>query len=214
LTAPPPRERDAGLERLTFLVDGVYAIAMTLLAVELRLPEAAAHAEGRALLDALLAAWPRVLGFATSFTVIALFWSGHHRIVRVFRRADGVLVWLSLLHLGGIAFLPFPTAVAGEHPGDAVAAGFYFATLLAVGLASSAIWFYASAGRRLLVPGLSEAAVWRFHLVNLAAPLSSLLLLGLVVAGVGQVVNPLLLGWLLALGYIVLALFEWGVQDG
>jgi uncharacterized membrane protein len=77
--ATPTSERDPRLERLLFLSDGVYAIALTLLAVELVLPESAADLHGGALLDSLLESWPRVLAFLISFTVIANFWVGHNR---------------------------------------------------------------------------------------------------------------------------------------
>ncbi|MBA2714971.1 MAG: DUF1211 domain-containing protein [Rubrobacteraceae bacterium] len=79
-----PSGRDPRLERLLFLSDGVYAIALTLLAVELVLPEAAANLHDRALLGSLLESWPRVLAFLTSFTVIANFWVGHNVVRRTY----------------------------------------------------------------------------------------------------------------------------------
>ena len=63
--------RDSRLERLLFLSDGVYAIALTLLAVELVLPESAVDLHGRDLLESLLGSWPKVLAFLTSFTITA-----------------------------------------------------------------------------------------------------------------------------------------------
>jgi uncharacterized membrane protein len=67
----PEPELDLRLHRLLFFSDGVYAIAVTLLAVELVLPEAASELSGRDLLDSLLKSWPRVLAFLTSFLFIA-----------------------------------------------------------------------------------------------------------------------------------------------
>jgi uncharacterized membrane protein len=209
LTAPPPGERDAGLERLTFLVDGVYAIALTLLAIELRLPEAVAHAEGRALRDALLDAWPRVLGFATSFALIAIFWSVQHRLFQLIRRADSRLVWLTLLQLACIAFLPFPTAIISEHPGDAVAGTFYFGAVMAASLASVLFWWYASAGRRLVDRGLSARVIWHYRLLILGGVAAPLLMFGLLALGVARLVSPLLLGALVTLAYIALGLVDW-----
>ena len=207
--AAPSRERDAGLERLTFLVDGVYAIALTLLAVELRLPEMAAHAEGRAVLDALLAAWPRVLGFANSFALIAIYWSAHVSTFHFVRRADSRLVWFSLLKLACVAFLPFPTAIISEHPGDAVAAIFYFGSVSATSLASVLFWWYASAGHRLVDRGLSPRLIRHYRLLILGGVLAPLLMFGLLALGVQRLVSPLLLGSLVTLTYIALGLFDW-----
>ena len=74
----PEAELDLRLHRLLFFSDGVHAIALTLLAVELGLPEAAAELHGRHLLDSLLESWPKVLAFLTSFVFIANFWAAHN----------------------------------------------------------------------------------------------------------------------------------------
>jgi TMEM175 potassium channel family protein len=85
------------------------------------LPEAAAELHGRELLGSLLERWPRALAFLTSFTVIANFWVGHNALFRRVGRFDGGLMWLALLQLLCVAFIPFPTSVIGAHVGDAVA---------------------------------------------------------------------------------------------
>jgi uncharacterized membrane protein len=126
--APPMSERDPRLERVIFLSDGVYAIGLTLLAVELVLLEAAADLHDYALLDSLLDFWSKVLAFLTSFTVIANFWVGHNVFFQHIRRFDGGLMWLALLQLLCVAFIPFPTSVIGGYIGDPVAQQFYFAT--------------------------------------------------------------------------------------
>jgi uncharacterized membrane protein len=101
-------ELDLRLHRLLLFSDGVYAIAVTLLAVELVLPEAAAELHGRDLLDSLLESWPRVLAFLTSFLFIANFWAGHNVLFHRVRRFDGALMWLTILQLLCVASLPFP----------------------------------------------------------------------------------------------------------
>jgi uncharacterized membrane protein len=95
----PEAELDLRLHRLLFFSDGVYAIAVTLLAVELVLPEAAADLQGDALLRSLLESWPRVLAFITSFVFIANFWVGHNMLFYRLRRFDGGLMWLALVQL-------------------------------------------------------------------------------------------------------------------
>jgi len=126
---PERGPRDVRLERLVFLVDGIYAIAMTLLAVELILPESSAELVGDALLHSLWDGRYRVLAYVTSFLFIANFWVGTLMIVRHIRRFDGRMLWIILLHMLLIAFIPYPTSVIGQHPNDQVAQVFYFATL-------------------------------------------------------------------------------------
>jgi uncharacterized membrane protein len=133
-------ERDPRLDRLFALTDGVHAIALTLLAIELAFPESSEHLHGEALLESILGTWPKVLSFLTSFTLIAIFWHGNHRAFHYLRRFDGRrLAYLMLLQLLCIAFIPFPTAVVGEHVSDPVAQEFYFSAILVTGLATMAL---------------------------------------------------------------------------
>ena len=123
------------LERLTFFSDAVFAIAMTLLVIEVRLPELHA-ATNRALAQALLDLLPNYIGFIISFLVIGRFWTGHHRLMGMIDTADPALVRANLLLLMAIAFMPFPTAVLSDYSLLRVAIGFYTAYLLLVGLAN------------------------------------------------------------------------------
>ena len=112
----PPDPNDAyhhSLQRLTILTDGVFAIAMTLLAIELALPESAQHLRRYDLLRALLATWPHVFAYVQSFSILALFWLVNHRLHRVLWRVDQPYLLLHLLFLLFIAFQPYPTSVLG-----------------------------------------------------------------------------------------------------
>src|SRR5215469_16375933 len=103
---------DQGMGRILALSDGVFAIAMTLLILQIAIPATAG--DGR-LSRALLALWPRYLAYLLSFLVIARFWVIHHQAFRLIARFDTALVWLNLLLLLFVAFLPFPTSVLGQH---------------------------------------------------------------------------------------------------
>ena len=205
----PFPERDSRLDRLLALADGVFAISLTLLAIELTLPEAAADFHGEALLSALLEAWPKLLSYVTSFTMIAVFWQAHHRLFLQVRRFDGVLLWLVFLQLASIAFLPFPTAVVGAHVGDTVAEEFYYGSLLLTSLDWAALRWYATAGYRLVSLELSPHDLRRYLRISLVAPVTLLILMGLIPAGLGQLIEPLLLGYLLALFYVVFSMLDW-----
>ncbi len=123
----------AKLERLTFFSDAVFAIAMTLLVIEVRLPELHA-ATDRSLAQGLMDLLPNYIGFVISFLVIGRFWAGHHRLMAMIDIADPALVRVNLLLLMAIAFMPFPTAILSDYSLLRVAIGFYTAYLLVVGL--------------------------------------------------------------------------------
>jgi uncharacterized membrane protein len=205
----PSSDRDSRLDRLLALADGVFAIALTLLAVELTLPEAAANLHGQALLTTLLGLWPKLLSYVTSFTMIAVFWQAHHRLFLQVRRFDGVLLWLVFLQLSSIAFLPFPTAVVGAHVGDPVAEEFYFGSLLLISLDWSVLRWYATAGYRLVSLELSPHDLRRYLRISLVAPVTFLMIMGLITVGLGQLIEPLLLGYLVALFYVVFSILDW-----
>lgn len=206
-------ERGLRLERLIFLSDGVYAIALTLLAVELVLLESAVDLHGRDLLKSLLESWPKVLAFLTSFTIIANFWVGHNALFQHLRRLDGGLMWLALFQLLCIAFIPFPTSVIGSHIAEPVAQQFYFATLLLTGLVMAALWWYMTSHRQLLEPDLSPGFIRRTHVISLSVPATMLVLMALVTVGIGRLVNPLLLFAFVTFCFIVLGVLEWREYD-
>jgi len=136
-------------DRVVFFSDAVFAIEITLLIVDLQVPEVAHVESGRQLRDAL----PRIGGFALSFAVIGLFWMGHHRLFRHIKGLNWSLVLLNLLFLGCIAFLPHPTALLSA-AGDQVPATIFYA---AAGLAEAAVWLYEIRVRELALPGISPA---------------------------------------------------------
>src|SRR5215813_10137818 len=106
---------EEGIGRILALSDGVFAIAITLLIIAIGIPATTSDA---GLPEALLGLWPRYLAYVLSFLVIARFWVTHHLAFRLIARYDATLVWLNLLLLMLVAFLPFPTAVLGEHFGS------------------------------------------------------------------------------------------------
>jgi uncharacterized membrane protein len=129
-------------DRVLFFSDAVFAIAITLLVVDLRVPNLPAgliHAG-----DQLRASESRIFGFVLSFAVIGLFWISHHTIFRHITVVDRVLIVINLLLLGMIAFLPYPTALLSATSTDqAPAVIFYAACVAAAGFAQAAIWLYA-----------------------------------------------------------------------
>src|SRR5919108_1729971 len=108
VSAQPTTENDTA--RLEAFSDGVFAIAITLLVLEIRLPEG----EGP-LWNVLGELWPSYLAYVLSFVTIGIMWANHHAIFRLIARASHGLIVANLFLLMTIAFLPFPTGVLAEH---------------------------------------------------------------------------------------------------
>ncbi len=142
-----------GTNRLEAFSDGVFAIAITLLVLEIKVPTSAALGVG------LLHLWPSYLAYAISFIVIGAIWINHHAMFEWIVRVDQKLLLLNTLHLMFIAFLPFPTAVLAEafhaRSGQDVATAFYAGTLTIIGLLVTAMWWYAASRRDLLSDTIS-----------------------------------------------------------
>ncbi len=131
------------VERLTAFTDGVMAIAVTLLVLDIRLPRPAGGLDDATLLADLLAIWPKYFGYALSFVVIGNFWVGHTRRLRTLKSVDGGLLWLNILFLLAIGFMPFVTSVLSENAGR-VATILYAATMIVASLLLTLVWRYAA----------------------------------------------------------------------
>jgi uncharacterized membrane protein len=167
-----PRQEDdeaaeEGIGRILALSDGVFAIAITLLTLEIAVPTTTSDAD---LPKALLALWPRYLAYVVSFVVIARFWATHRLAFRLIARCDSMLVGLNLLLLMFVAFLPFPTSVVGEHAGSPAAAVLYAISVILASIASAAYWWYASGRGGLLGPDVGRAQVRAMRARSLSSP--------------------------------------------
>src|SRR6266700_2287276 len=98
-------EKDSALERLVFFSDAIFAIAITLLALDIRLPSLSPNVTDTDLFNQLLAIGPKYYSFSISFLAIGLYWLGHHRMVQYMARYDAILLLLNFLLLMCIAFI-------------------------------------------------------------------------------------------------------------
>jgi uncharacterized membrane protein len=141
----PGQER--GIARLEAFSDGVFAIAITLLVLDIKVPRGDHN-----LVGALLAQWPTYVGYVGSFVIIGIWWAGHHAMLDLIARADHTLRLINTLHLMCIAFLPFATALLSEYMTEAGApfttsAVVYVGALVLAALTYNATWRYAAANR-------------------------------------------------------------------
>ncbi len=170
---------DLGIERVVFLSDGLFAIALTILVIDLRLPDLPVSAGTSELSSAIGELAPKVFAYALSFAIISLYWVAHLRRFKLIGRADTGLAYLNLLLLAFIALIPFPTSLIGEHGDLPVVVVIYAGTLSAAGIAGFLCWVYALRAQ-LVAPDAPGDAVRSGAARGLAAPivlLGSLLLL-------------------------------------
>jgi uncharacterized membrane protein len=132
-------ERGTATERLVFFSDAVFAIALTLLVIDIRVPLDVDGGSAAVLLDAL----PSIYAYVLSFYVIAVNWMGHHRKFAHIKRFDARLITLNFLLLFVIAFVPFPTSMLAEYPGEVTSVVLYAGVVSALSLLQSLMWGYA-----------------------------------------------------------------------
>ena len=148
--------------RIEAFSDGVFAIAITLLVLGIKVPRTNELGAGGSLGLMLLKQWPHYLAFVTSFITIFAKWVNHHRIFSFIQRTDHPFLYWNGLLLLFITFMPFPTTLLAEyllHP-EAKAAGAVFAgTYTAIAFAFKGLWHHASKNGRLLAENVDEREI-------------------------------------------------------
>ena len=166
-------ETGLSFERVVFFSDAVFAIVITLLVLELKVPHITDHTEP-ALRHALFELLPRVAGFVISFLIIGLMWIEHHRIFRYIADYDLGLLWRNLLLLLCVSFVPFPTALFSENFWSRTAFILYTASFGGVATAKLWIWRHAMAAK-LIKPDITPEFAKRIARRSMAVPLACLL---------------------------------------
>jgi TMEM175 potassium channel family protein len=146
--------------RLEAFSDGVFAIAITLLVLEISVPESAFEDLWKGIADQ----WPSYLAFTTSFITIGGLWLVHHAIFRRLAGADGTVMRLNLLLLMLVSFIPFPSKLVAEAidtttDTERAAVIFFGLVLLAISVTTSALWRYVARHGDLLEPGVTDEEV-------------------------------------------------------
>ncbi|MFF3613122.1 TMEM175 family protein [Streptomyces sp. NPDC002580] len=161
--------------RVEAFSDGVFAIAITLLILEIKVPEAG---ENGGLWHALGEQWPSYAAYVVSFLVIGIMWVNHHQVFGYVVRVDRTLMFLNLLLLMVVAAIPWPTAMVAEYLREGrashVAAAVYSLVMVAMALAFQAVWWHLTRTGRLLDGRVDVEAARRtrvrFALGSLAYP--------------------------------------------
>ena len=167
-------QSERGLSRLDAFSDGVFAIAITLLVLDIKVPRGEHD-----LVAPLLAQWPAYVSYVVSFVIIGIWWASHHGLLGTVERSDHGLLLANTLHLMCIAFLPFSTALLAEYLRESgeqlrTAAVLYVGTLLLAGLTFNLVWHQARRAS-LLRSSLSPPAVARSTRIFAASALAYLI---------------------------------------
>jgi uncharacterized membrane protein len=135
---------EIGKNRIEALSDGIFAIVMTLLILELRIPNLAHNAPNVEVAPALIGLWPKFVSYIVTFISLRFFWVGHHIMYHAIRRADRMLLWLNIFFFMFVSLLPFSTSVLNAFPQAFVAPFFFGANLAIIGWILFFQWQYAN----------------------------------------------------------------------
>jgi len=170
------RARGLPVTRLETLADGVFAIAMTILVLDLRVPEVIGPS---GLFADLAALWPRFATYFISFIVLGIYWFAQHQIFHFLARVNRTLVWLNIVFFMGVALTPFAASLLGRYPDDRVALAFYGLLLALLALLGYLIWWYMTGDRGLVDMELDPKLVRKIRIWFLGGPAATLLAIGL-----------------------------------
>lgn len=167
-------ERKLGVGRLEALTDGVFAIAITLLAIEIGVPHITG--DGGDLRQAIIDEWPSYSAYAVTFFLIGAYWVNHHRMFRLLTGVNHRFVILNIFFLMAIAIIPFPNAVLAEYLMEpelrGVAAGLYGVAMIALATMFNLVWWYVARHPSLLRPDCDRVALRKVLRSYLMGPLA------------------------------------------
>ena len=167
------------VERIVFFSDAVFAIAITLLIIEVKVPHLPAELPESEVWRELIKLVPQLIGYFTSFLVIGAYWVGHHRIYKYIAGYDDGLIWRNLLVLMSVAFIPFTTAFYSEYFYRTTASVLYLGSLASAGMLEYWQWRYAAKDHVLLVRDTDPNFVHHLSTRLLVLPLVCLIAVAL-----------------------------------
>lgn len=154
-------------ERVATLADGVFAIVLTLLVIDLKAPEGASSGQ---IIEMLGALGPKFFSYVLTFGIVSIFWFGHHMEFHYIKRSDRIHLWLNLLFMMAIGFLPFSASLLGNNFSQPVAAAFYGVHLAILGFIRYAHWRYCTDQHRLVDASMSEDLIKEVNFTFLWVP--------------------------------------------
>lgn len=175
-----------GKGRIEGLTDGIFATIMTVLVLSLSIPTIT-RATDQEITSYVLGLGPIVLGYVLSFLILAVFWVRHHNMFYFVSRVDSTFLWLNIVFLLTIGFVPFSTELLGKFWYSETSIIVYGSNLIATGLTMQVMWSYAAEKKLLVADGLDEKMLSRVNKLLLGGPLLYLtaIVVSLLVPNVG-----------------------------
>jgi uncharacterized membrane protein len=197
-SVPPSLDR----ETLVTFTDGIFTIAITLLILEIRLPDIPSAEIDSRFLESMAVISPKILGFVLSFFIIAMYWLSYHRLFHFIHRTDRVLMFENILFLFFIVFLSFPTYLIGLYGSHQTIVIFYAVTIFLTSAILALIWGHASRNHLLIDPELEEEVIRYLRQRSLTPVVVFLLSVGI------AMVSPLLAMILWGMNFVVMVFME------
>ena len=190
--------------RLEAFSDGVFAIVVTLLVLDIHIPKT----DYGHLLPTLVSIIPQLIAYAFSFIITGIYWVSHHNISRLMSQVNNTIIWLNIFFLIFVAFIPFPTSLIATYPLKQLPVILYTVTLLITNLIGFVIWRYVSIGRRMLVPDVTAHEVHRVNKSFLVVNGSYLAAIGLSFAHIYACYALLIY----VVAYVIFFPSTWGIK--
>jgi uncharacterized membrane protein len=144
--------------RVEVLTDGIFAVVMTLLVLEISVPQISSSHDaidsataGTELRNGLFDLWPKILSFAISFIILAIFWVSHHRLFHYIKHANRTLIWINFMFLMATCFLPFSSSLLGEYSQQQISIFVFGANSILIASLLYIHWWYATSRHSSLV---------------------------------------------------------------
>jgi uncharacterized membrane protein len=167
---------EIGKNRIEALSDGIFAIVMTLLILEIHVPALPPNSANVEVAPALFALWPKFASYFVAFVSLGFFWVGHHLMYHAIRRADRTILWLNIFFFMFVSLLPFSTSVLNAFSQAFIAPVFFGTNLAVIGWILFLQWSYASSQRDMLSdfagPEYRKAVRFRMLMVPIATTLT------------------------------------------
>ncbi len=201
-----PNKLNFQLDRISFFTDGVFAIAITLMVIEFKVP-VIDHATDQALWESLKGMAWKMLGFSISFCIVGYYWSVHHRIFGYVERYTSRLLWLNLLFLFSVVLLPFTSGLLGEYASESqlhLPYAVYVINICLTATMNAILWFYLTNQHLdLFTHKISKERILLGFYFTLVVPVIFLISLGIVFINptIGRLM-PLLIPWVLKYGMV------------
>ena len=160
------------------LTDGVFAIVMTLLVLEIGIPEIAPSSAHTELPQRLIELWPKFLSYVLSFIILGLFWYLHHIAFHYIKRSDNGLIWLNILFLMFVALIPFSTSLIGSYGKEQLPTAIYAINIILALAMRLIMWTYATGKHRLVDSDISPRFLKLDRLISIGMLIIFVLMIG------------------------------------